>query len=302
MKGIKLTHDEFISILKNRGILDEFELLSTYENDNTRINLLHKKSKCRFNLKAGNLKRGSRILTIVSCIDKTDYYKYLVSKINPNIEIIGEYINENVKILIKYNNEFYSVFPRHLYTNHVPKNLAFNNKTDVFIRCAIKVHGDKYDYSLINYNKWDDFITVICKKHGKFKIKASEFVSNSTKRGCQKCSKEKCITGWGKTSWYNCGNRSKKFDSYKVYIIECYNEYEKFVKIGRTFMTLKNRFDARSNLPYKYNIIRIITGTHLEMYDLENKLIRKFKQHKYTPNIKFSGACECFNINIKDLI
>ena len=37
-----------------------------------------------------------------------------------------------------------------------------------FIKKAIIKHGDKYDYSLVIYEKSRDKIKIICKKHGIF--------------------------------------------------------------------------------------------------------------------------------------
>lgn len=38
--------------------------------------------------------------------------------------------------------------------------------TEEFIRRALEVHGDKYDYSLVEYKDSKSKIKVICHKHG----------------------------------------------------------------------------------------------------------------------------------------
>ena len=37
-----------------------------------------------------------------------------------------------------------------------------------FIKKSKEIHGDKYDYSLVDYKKTDEKIKIICKKHGVF--------------------------------------------------------------------------------------------------------------------------------------
>ena len=45
-----------------------------------------------------------------------------------------------------------------------------SNKTtfNYFLSKAIKVHGDTYDYSLVNYRTTKDKIEIVCKEHGSF--------------------------------------------------------------------------------------------------------------------------------------
>jgi Zn finger protein HypA/HybF involved in hydrogenase expression len=48
------------------------------------------------------------------------------------------------------------------------------------------VHGEKYDYSLVNYINYDTKIKIKCLKHGVFK----QLISNHIKSGCPKCTEE----------------------------------------------------------------------------------------------------------------
>src|SRR5258708_4020830 len=43
-----------------------------------------------------------------------------------------------------------------------------NNKTVVFIGKAEKIHGDRYDYSLVDYIRADLCVKIKCKEHGCF--------------------------------------------------------------------------------------------------------------------------------------
>lgn len=58
------------------------------------------------------------------------------------------------------------------------------NKTNLFISKAIKIHGDKYEYSKVNYVNAKTKVTIICKTHGEF----TQTPSNHLNRyNCQKC-------------------------------------------------------------------------------------------------------------------
>ncbi|MDB4266781.1 hypothetical protein N9866_01880 [Flavobacteriaceae bacterium] len=59
------------------------------------------------------------------------------------------------------------------------------NKNQYLINEFKAVHGDKYNYSKVEYNGAKNDIIVICKKHGEFKQEAS---SHKLGQGCPKCS------------------------------------------------------------------------------------------------------------------
>ena len=61
-----------------------------------------------------------------------------------------------------------------------------SDKTIEFINKAKKVHGDKYDYSKVNYINVKTKITVICKEHCEFNATPTNHINN--KSGCPKCS------------------------------------------------------------------------------------------------------------------
>ena len=57
-----------------------------------------------------------------------------------------------------------------------------------FIEKAKKVHGDKYDYSKVDYLGINEPVTIICSKHGEFSQKPFNHLNGC---GCQECGKEK---------------------------------------------------------------------------------------------------------------
>ena len=58
------------------------------------------------------------------------------------------------------------------------------NRKYQFIEKAIKVHGDKYDYSLVNCVDYYTNIKIICKIHGIFEQLPS---NHKQGYGCKKC-------------------------------------------------------------------------------------------------------------------
>lgn len=58
------------------------------------------------------------------------------------------------------------------------------NKTELFIKKAIKIHGDKYNYNKVNYVRAIDKVIIICKDHGDFLQSPNIHLSG---KGCKKC-------------------------------------------------------------------------------------------------------------------
>ena len=62
--------------------------------------------------------------------------------------------------------------------------ILHNNKTEIFIAKAKKIHGERYDYSKVNYINAKTKINILCKEHGYFQQTPSNHLSNYN---CQKC-------------------------------------------------------------------------------------------------------------------
>jgi len=108
-----------------------------------------------------------------------DRYDY--SKVN--------YINSKTKITIicKTHGEFLQNTSSHLNKHNCQKcSNNFKSNTTFFIERAKKIHGDRYDYSKVNYINADTQVIIICKEHGEFR-QIPDFHINR-KCGCGKCS------------------------------------------------------------------------------------------------------------------
>ena len=65
--------------------------------------------------------------------------------------------------------------------------------TEEFIQKAKVVHGEKYDYSQVEYATKNIPVVIICPKHGQFKTKPS----NHMRSGCADCFQESRKTSSG---------------------------------------------------------------------------------------------------------
>lgn len=170
--------------------------------------------------------------------------------------------------------------------------------TQKFIEKSVKKHGNKYNYSKSLYINAKSKVDIICPIHGEFQQLAFEHYNG---QGCPKCGNKRVSdniianpVGWSYTNWQKAAEKSKNFDSFKVYIIKCWNESEEFYKIGKTYVKIEKRFIYKKEMPYNYEILKIYTGKAKEICNLEKRLQKENKHHKYIPKLKFNGMYECF--------
>ena len=106
--------------------------------------------------------------------DKYDYSK-------------AEYINRKTRICIicPEHGEFWQRPYGHLYGSGCPKCVGKHKPTtEEFITKAREVHGDKYDYSKVEYVNSKTPVCIICPEHGEFWQRPNNHLSGS---GCDKC-------------------------------------------------------------------------------------------------------------------
>lgn len=202
--------------------------------------------------------------------------------------------NETVLIICYNHGEFLQKANCHLSGNGCTKcgyeknSNSFKSNTDKFIEKAKKIHGDLYDYSKSIYGSGNKKkLEIICKNHGSFWQRPNDHLSKNSK--CPKCNLE--LNTRSKSGWIEKGKGKVGI----FYIIKCYNENEKFYKIGITFNSVKKRYINNTTMPYKWEILREIKSNDLEyIWNLEVECKRKLRKYSYKPLISFGGATECF--------
>lgn len=138
--------------------------------------------KCRYELLSSNY-RKERSKFIDEC-KKIHHNKYDYSKV--------EYKNWKTKVCIicPQHGEFYQTPMAHRHGQGCPK--CANEKkvgkfilgNEKFIEKAHKIHGDKYDYSKVEYVKTRQPITIICPTHGEFLQTPENHLQG---KGCPMC-------------------------------------------------------------------------------------------------------------------
>ena len=101
-----------------------------------------------------------------------------------------DYKNNSTKICIvcPEHGEFWQYPNNHLSGNGCPKCTSNERKsTEKFIEDARKVHGDKYDYSKVDYKNNVTKVCIICPKHGEFLQTPLAHLNGS---GCSDCAME----------------------------------------------------------------------------------------------------------------
>lgn len=149
--------------------------------------------------------------------------------------------------------------------------------TEKFIERSIKIHNDKYDYSLSIYISTDTKIEIICKIHGVFIQTPHHHLMGC---GCPNC--------------YDSVNIRDK----KLYIL--YDDEYKLYKIGYSKNVNYRKNQIELCIKKKLNIINIYENCAI----LENKIHKLYNHNRVQHPIKHHGYKEWFQINenmIKDI-
>jgi hypothetical protein len=105
------------------------------------------------------------------------------------------YVNAITKVTIicPKHGEFKQQPNNHLYGQRCIKCMGDNvrkariSNTNDFIKKSKEIHGEKYDYSLVNYKTGKDKVIIICSIHGEFLQTPFAHSSPSMKQGCPFC-------------------------------------------------------------------------------------------------------------------
>jgi len=92
--------------------------------------------------------------------------------------------NEKIKIICSKHGVFEQLPYNHLNGNDCPMCKDRKFTTNEFIEKSKQIHGNKYDYSKVNYINSRTKIEIICSVHGIFKQMPNNHLSG---RGCKKC-------------------------------------------------------------------------------------------------------------------
>jgi hypothetical protein len=150
--------------------------------------------------------------------------------------------------------------------------------TDDFLESGIRIHGGTYDYSKVNYIKFNSPVTITCHIHGDFEQLPMIHLSGC---GCPLCKSDK-------QRIRNAIRFEYTYPIGTLYFLRCYNDSEVFLKIGITSRTIEKRYNTNSAMPYEYETLYEWTGDSKVVVGIEQKIINQFVYYK--PEIMFDGS------------
>jgi len=210
-----------------------------------------------------------------------------------------DYINDSTKLIVicPIHGEFEQLANKHINGRGCPNckgdkfTKSMNTKySKIFIDRAKKVHGDKYNYSKVNYKKSSESIIIICQKHGEFKqIPYNHLIG----KGCKLCKNShgevkienylcsKNIVFKREKTFIDCKNKEAlPFDFYleKYNLIIEFDGEQHFKPMGyfggekKLLYTQQN--DKIKNEYCQNNNIRLIRIPYTEVDNIENILTK----------------------------
>lgn len=111
---------------------------------------------------------------------------------------------DKIKVYCKKHNYYFSMKILHHLNGHgcpLCSKCGHKYSTEEFIIRAKEIHGNRYDYSKVNYINKETPIEIVCKIHGSFWQTPHNHISGC---GCQKCKSTKVqykIYSWLKTEF-----------------------------------------------------------------------------------------------------
>lgn len=272
-------------------------IVSDYIRDTNILNVKTKYGVCKSTL--SNLYKNN-FPSINSAIDKTEYFikksKHLTNnRFLYDNTVYGINGNDLVTITCKIHGDF-KTSPNIHFQQKSCKKCSFEKQcssvrltNEEFKDKAVKVHGNTFDYSLVDYESSHKNVKIICKTHGVFEQSPNNHLNGSK---CNKCTSEYKV---GSLKWWCdvCKERDGIF-----YILRCFNDNEDFIKIGLTCTSIKERYSRKRLMPYEYDTLLYITTLNLKsVYCLEAFLKKKYKEKLYSPKLPFGGSkTECLKI------
>ena len=221
MMGKRLTTEEFIERAKNiHGDKYDYSLVE-YKNGVSKVKIICYKhgvfeQKPHIHLDcSGCIKCGGNIkISTEEFIERSNKkhghkYIYTITKYNGH--------SNNIEIICPIHGVFEQKANNHLNGAGCFKcNGSKKKTTEEFIKDALKVHGDKYDYSLVEYTGNKQKIKIICHKHGVFEQVP---ISHLKQIGCPLCNESKGESKINKfLSMYNIKYEREKKINGCVYI------------------------------------------------------------------------------------
>lgn len=200
-----------------------------------------------------------------------------------------------VRLICKRNNHTFEQSP----TNHIQGfgciycariDQANSKRKDLnyFLKKFYLKHKNTYSYEESVYVESNKKIKIRCDYHGIFEQTPNAHASG---KGCDKCAR--INNSFVREDYV----KMAKGRDTTLYIIKCFNDNEEFYKIGKTYLTIKERY-KKNEMPYEYDIIETFISDASTIHILEASLHKKYGEYSYKPNNLFGGYTECYSIDL----
>jgi len=195
----RLTTEEFVKRAKKvHG--DKYDYIkSVYEGSDSKIEIVCKKHGSFFQ-RARNHTDGRGCHECAE-IDRLEYKTKALKDVLSDFKRVhrgkysyekANYVNSKKNIIVSCpeHGDFSQLPTHHLKGSGCPKcrdeqtSVRHSKTQDDFIKQAISIHGDKYNYSKTIVSGSHNFLTVTCPKHGDWKVLQTNHLSGY---GCPKC-------------------------------------------------------------------------------------------------------------------
>lgn len=164
------------------------------------------------------------------------------------------YYESNKKKIIIFCNthkkEFLQSPEKHIYSKQGCRDCGIERRAEKktktneqFILELKQIHGDKYDYSKVNYIGSHDKVTIICKEHGEFNMTPTHLLSGEE---CAKCQK---VYRYSKEEFFEIAN--KKYDYKYEYYTDNYTKKRDRIKIKCKIHNIIFEQEATGHLLYE---------------------------------------------------
>lgn len=233
-----------------------------------------------------------------------DVFKEECSKIHNNAydySHLTQFTNslEKISLVCRLGHEFKISVSSHYHQKagckkcgHIAVGLISRSNTDEFKVKAKNIHGDSYDYALVDYQDSSTDVLIRCIKHDHiFPQSPSSHLSGN---GCPICGNFSRY-GMSRSKFIEIALKKEKVA--KLYVIKFYKDFEIFYKIGITNNSIKHRYTGKKKSDYNLSTLYYIQSLDAGLiWDLEKDLHIIFNEKHYVPLNHFEGCrTECFS-------
>lgn len=238
-----------------------------------------------------------RHLKHITTLNEIHNFKFDYSKVKPQDLII----NNKLVIMCDKGHEFKMTLQNHKRQGcPICSGKGQGGKhMDGFIERSSMKHPNINLFSFNKTNLTNKKVIITCKIHGDFTTRKADFMQGI---GCPTCGNENRAKN--QPGFYSFDKAINGVFSYDgiLYVIEMFNDNEKFIKIGIT----KNEHNRMLELKRSGYMVKILYISDCKSINnqiiLEHTLKKQFKKYSYIPKNEFKGRYECFKYQYVDLI